>query len=75
MKDIAKSFVDMLNLVMADAYTYKVITKSETLQIPVASREHHVGGIVDTGVESDSITAPSMAGMSATKSATPRCSC
>jgi hypothetical protein len=71
LRDTVKCLGDLVNLVMADAYTYKVVTEGESLQIPVAFREQHAKGISDAAVESQSIDGSTITGLTGIKSATP----
>ena len=54
MKEMNNSFQSLLNLLLADAYTYRAIVDAESKQVPVASREQHIKGTVDFGAEVDS---------------------
>ncbi|KAG7358004.1 hypothetical protein IV203_014591 [Nitzschia inconspicua] len=51
---LTKAVVDLTNLLLGDAYTYRTIIESESVQVPVASREQHISGIVDQGSEVNS---------------------
>jgi hypothetical protein len=53
-KLIAKNFGDLTNILLGDAYTYKVITEAQSSQVPVAAREQHMSSIVDNGHEVES---------------------
>jgi hypothetical protein len=39
LRDLTDLLGDFVNLVMRDAYTYKVIVPAESVQVPVLSRE------------------------------------
>jgi hypothetical protein len=71
LKDTVKCVGDLVNLILADAYTYKIITKAESSQIPVASREQHTKGILDVPAESESLAASSITRVSGMKSSSP----
>lgn len=54
-RDLSTCISDMANLLLGDAYTYKVIIEAESSQVPVASREQHASGIVEGGSEVTSV--------------------
>jgi hypothetical protein len=54
-RDLSTCVSDMANLLLGDAYTYKVIIEAESSQVPVASREQHASGIVEGGSEVTSV--------------------
>lgn len=64
MKEVNTSVQGLLNLLLADAYTYRAVVDSESKQVPVASREQHMQGSVDFGSEVQSIDASSISKMS-----------
>lgn len=52
---LTKSVAELTNVLLADAYTYKVIVEGQTSQIPVASREQYMPHLLDSGSEARSI--------------------
>jgi hypothetical protein len=55
-RDLVNCNQELVNLLLGDAYTYKTIVESQSSQVPVASREQHMGGIVDQGYEAESMS-------------------
>jgi hypothetical protein len=54
-KEIANALSDLINIVIGDAYTYKVVTEQQSVQVPVSSREQYMGGTIDEGSEVESV--------------------
>jgi hypothetical protein len=52
--EISKSVGNLTNILLGDAYTYKVITEGQSSQLAVASREQHMSVGLDQGFEVES---------------------
>jgi hypothetical protein len=64
--EISKSVANLTNILLGDAYTYKVITEAQTSQLPLASREQHMSVGLDQGSEVESYAISSIGRSTAT---------
>jgi hypothetical protein len=53
--EVAKSVNALTNLLIGDAYTYKVIVEARASQVPIASREQHMAASLDFGSKVESV--------------------